>query len=301
MDLRFADDVRTIVEEGSISDAAKRLNISQPALSARVRKLEELYGIQVFKRNRRPMTLTDEGRMYLEYAAKAQNLDKEFRKSVEQTDQLLTGELIIGGTHLYTCQFLPPAVCEFSRRYPGVDVRVINEKAPVLTSMAAKGKIDLFITNAEKKASGISYEPLFPVSMYFCVPRSYPVNREFQESGFDLAKLEDCPFILLDKSQYMGATLRKLFRRYGIDPVKRIYTDQAITALALAEAGVGVALMYGSPTKPNPELDDSTTYRYTTDDEEMRVQISVAYAENASLSPAARVFIDTLKESSNGL
>ena len=301
MDLRFADDVRTIVEEGSISDAAKRLNISQPALSARVRKLEDVYGIQVFKRNRRPMTLTDEGRMYLEYAAKAQNLDKEFRKSVEQADQLLTGELVVGGTHLYTCQFLPPAVREFSSRYPGVDVRVVNEKAPVLTSMAAKGKIDLFITNAEKKAAGISYEPLFPVSMYFCVPSSYPVNREFQENGFDLAKLEDCPFILLDKSQYMGSTLRKLFRRYGIDPARRIYTDQAITALALAEAGVGVALMYGSPTEPNPELDDSTTCRYTTDDEEMRVQISVAYAENASLSPAARVFIDTLKESSNGL
>ncbi len=296
MDLRFADDVRTIVEEGSVSDAARRMGISQPALSARLRKLEDLYGIQVFKRNRRPVALTDEGRMYLEYAQKAEDLDKEFRNAVMQVEELVSGELVVGGTHLYTCQFLPPAICEFSRRFPGVDVRVVNEKAPVLTTMAAKGELDLFITNAEKKVSGISYEPLFDVGMYFCVPRDYEVNRDFAENGFDLRKLEDYPFILLDKSQYMGETLLKLFRRYGIDPVQRIHTDQAITARALSEAGAGVALMYGAPGRK--ELEMPGLICYSTDDDEMRVQISVAYAENAPLSPAARMFLQTLVQGS---
>ena len=299
MDLRFADDVRTIVEEGSISDAAKRLGVSQPALSARIRKLEDLYGIQVFKRNRRPVVLTDEGRMYLEYAQKARNLDKEFRKALAQSEELVSGELVIGGTHLYTCQFLPPAVREFNRHYPGVNVRVINEKAPDLTAMAAKGEIDLFVTNAEKKVNGICYEPLFDVGMYFCVPREYHVNREFAKTGFDLRKLEDYPFILLDKSQYMGATLRKLFRRYGIDPAQRIYTDQANTARALAQAGAGIALMYGAPGQQEAEVPGLLCY--STDDEEMRVQISIAYAEHAPLSPAARMFVQTLLQTSSVL
>ena len=92
MELKFAGDVQVIVEEGSISDAARRLNISQPALSARVKKLEDSYGIRVFKRNRRPVTLTDEGRRYLEYATKVQDMDKEFRRTVAQTKELLSGE-----------------------------------------------------------------------------------------------------------------------------------------------------------------------------------------------------------------
>ena len=298
MDARFADDVLATVEEGSISDGAKRLGISQPALSSRIRKLEELYGIQVFKRNRRPMTLSDEGRLYLEYVHKAQNLEKDFRAVVAQAEEVVAGELVVGGTHLYTCRFLPPAIREFSRRYPRVEVRVINETAPVLTTMAAKGEIDLFITNAEKKASGICYEPLFEASMYFCVPAEYPVNSEFAQMGFDLAKLEDCPFVMLEKNQYMGNVLLKLFRRYGINPTRRIHTDQANTAVALAKAGVGVALTY---FRPGESVEGSGLCYYTLDDDEMRAQISVGYAEHAPLSPAASMFVQVLHESAASL
>ena len=198
MELKFAGDVQVIVEEGSISDAARRLNISQPALSARVKKLEDSYGIRVFKRNRRPVTLTDEGRRYLEYATKVQDMDKEFRRTVAQTKELLTGELVVGGTHLYTRQFLPPAVKEFGQRYPGIEIRILNEKASVLTAMASKGKLDLFVTTMGKRAGGICYDPLFDIHMCFCVPREYPVNREFEAEGFDVRKLEDYPFIMLD-------------------------------------------------------------------------------------------------------
>lgn len=293
MGLKFDDDVRIVVEEGSISDAAKRLNISQPALSARIRKLEEQYGIRIFKRNRRPVTLTDEGKLYLDYMTRVQNMDKEFRRTVAQTEELLAGELVVGGTHLYTCRFLPPAVREFGKRYPGVTVDIVNEKAPVLTMMASKGEVDLFVTNMAKQAQGICYEPLFEVKMYFCVPREYPVNREFAEHGFDLSKLEDYPFIMLDKSLYMGSTMRKLLNRYHVNPSKIIYTDQAITAYSLSEAGAGISLMYERSV--DDIADDSGPCLYTTADEEMRSEISIAYAEHAPLSPAARAFAKTLK------
>lgn len=296
MELKFADDVRIIVEEGSVSDAAKRLNISQPALSARIKKLEESYGIQVFKRNRRPATLTDEGRKYLDFATRVQEMDKEFRRTVAEAEELLTGDVVIGGTHLYTCRFLPAAVKAFSRRHPGINIRIVNEKAPVLTMMASKGEIDLFITNMVKRSAGICYESLFDVKMYFCVPREYPVNEDFQENGFDLKKLEDYPFIMLEKSQYMGSTLRKLFNRYKMSPVKTIATDQAITAYALSEAGVGISLMYESVN--DGAIDNQQgPFLYTTDDDEMNGSIAVAYAEHAPLSPAARAFVEALKES----
>ena len=295
MDLKLADDVRIIVEEGSVSDAAKRLNISQPALSARMKKLEEAYGICLFKSNKRPATLTGEGKLFLEYAAQVRDMDRQFRRILAENEQQLSGGLAIGGTHLFTGRFLPPAVKAFNRRYPEVSITIVNEKVPELTAMAAKEKLDLFITSTGKKAQGIVYEPLFRVKMYFCVPREYSVNHEFETSGFDLEKLEGYPFILLGESQYMGAVMRKLLRRHGVNPQQVIYTDQANTAYDLSKAGVGISLMYARLAEQVRDAEGPCMY--TTDDEEMESEISVAYSQHVPLSPAARAFVEILKES----
>ena len=295
MDLRSADDIRLVLEEGSISDAAKRLNISQPALSSRIRKIEESYGIQLFKRNRRPVVLTSEGKRYLEHIDRIQDLDKSFRQTVMATEKLLTGNLAIGGTHLYTCHFLPAIVKEYSSRFPGISIRIVNEKASVLTMMAAKGELDLFVTNMRSRAQGICYEALFPVKMLVCVPREYPVNEEFEEGGFDFGKLEQYPFILLGKDQYMGSVMRRLFRRYRINPSGQILVDQAITAFALSEAGVGVSLVYDLSFDDDRVASGSCCY-YEIDDPEMLVDLAVAYPASGSLSPAAKAFVGILKE-----
>ncbi len=309
MDQESINYLQVIVDEGGISNAAKRLNISQPALSSRIKKIEEYYGITILNANRRPATLTEEGRRYLEFASRQQQLEKSFRRYIQESKELKTGELRIGGTNLYTECLLPDAVKRFNEKYPGISIRIHNDIVPVLTGMTSKGELDLFITSSGKNSQGIVYEPLQDTRLYFCVPGNYPVNKELKKyavspdemdgtadkgkRGFDLKELEDCPFILLDESQLMGRIMRSSFRKYKVSPANFLYTDQALTAYAMTKAGVGVSLMFDKILKQIYNGEDVVFY--SPDDNDMLGEIRVAYAEQEYVPEVVREFINILR------
>ena len=70
--------IQAIAETRNISAAADRLKISQPALSSHLKKLEEALDVIIFDRSKQPLEITDAGRVYLQYAARYQALDREF-------------------------------------------------------------------------------------------------------------------------------------------------------------------------------------------------------------------------------
>ena len=301
--------VQIIAEEGSISDAARRLNISQPALSARVRKIEEAYGISIFQKNRRPAMLTAEGRAYLDYTLKASVLERSFRHYISDTRELKSGEIRVGGTLLYTQCLLPGAVRAFHAKYPGVTIRIINEKIPELTSMAAKGELDVFISSPGKKGQGITYEPLVPTRLYFCVPAGNPVNEKLKgtavpvsgfrdpeagKRGVDLKAFSGESFIMLKEQQFMGRVMRTMLKRYGVEPGSLIYTDQAMTAYTMAAAGAGICLMFDRMIEQAGVA--SLPLFYTLPDEEMEGYLYAAWPEQTFLPLAAREFIRMMKE-----
>ena len=308
MDLDAASYVQVIVEEGSFSDAARRLNISQPALSARVKKIEETYSIMIFQKNRRPATLTEEGRRYLDFISRVRSADRTFRQYIADTQELKSGEVRIGGTHLYTQCLLPPIVRTFHEAHPGIEVRIVNEKVPELAMMAAKGEIDLLISSPGKKSSGLHYEPLFQTRLYFCVPGEAPVNLELADfaydmgglSGYspkkslDLKKLENNTFIMLDETQHMGKVMRSMLKKCHAQPHDIIHTDQAMTAYAMTEAGVGISLIFDRIIELTPV--SAPPVFYTVSDREMEGSMYMAYAQDSALSAAAQEFLKYTKE-----
>ena len=81
------DYIRTIAEKKSISRAADQLGISQPALSAYLRKVEKHLGVELFDRSVLPIELTRAGQEYLKYLDGVENLYEEFRQSLKQADR----------------------------------------------------------------------------------------------------------------------------------------------------------------------------------------------------------------------
>ena len=312
MDQDFINYVQIVLDENGISNAAKRLNISQPALSARIKKIEEDFGITIFNKNRRPAALTEEGRRYLEFVERTRALEKGFRQYITDSKELKTGELRIGGTHLYTQCFLPKAISLFSKRYPGINLKVINASAPVMTGMTSKGELDLFITSSGKSSQGIVYESLIPTRLFLCVPGEYEINKQLKDHAFsveemgkadyeliakkslDMKMLEDCPFILLEENQLMGRVMRDLFRRYGAGPENILYTDQAVTGYAMTGAGVGVSLMFDRTVREI--YSGENVCFYTIDDSEMEGEIRVAYADQEYVPKVVSEFIKCIRE-----
>ncbi|XME03857.1 LysR family transcriptional regulator [Lachnospiraceae bacterium C1.1] len=248
--------IKLIIEEGSITDAAKKLNISQPALSAKVKKIEEDYGIEIFRKNRRPLCLTEEGERYVKFFDEYELIEREFKHDISDLRNLKTGYIKIGGPQLYTIAFLPEAIERFRKLYPDVKIEIVNDSAPELSEMLMKRKLDLFVSNPGKKEKKFCYEAVADIELLLCVPKKFEINKKLKDyaikdlhkkSDFKTADIKDfdgLPFAMLRSNQHMGASLRKILRDKEVEPSNIIETDQAITAYALTAAGTAISVMY---------------------------------------------------------
>ncbi|MCQ4635257.1 LysR family transcriptional regulator [Anaerovorax odorimutans] len=298
----------------SVSKAAEKLGISQPALSAHIRKVEEQLGITIFDRSHKPLTLTDAGEIYLQYAKQSLELDKAFSQRISDLEDLATGNLVLGGASFFNVSYLPAAVAEYSRRYPGIHIEVIDGKMPEIIDKALNNEIDLFISPPWKQDERFFYEPFLSERIFICVPPEWPINESLAElrvpyeqilskdcdsaappGTVDFRVFKDESFVLLKDDQHIGNIMKQLFERHGFYPRRHIEVEQTMTSYAFTLAGAGISLMTESTIK-NSHFRDYPAF-YLTDPDICQRDIYLAYPKQKYLSRACKEFISILKDS----
>ena len=124
--LRNMEYVYEVYKQGSFTKAAKSLYVSQPCLSALVKKTEEKLGFPIFNRNSNPLQLTECGQEYIRYIERMRALEHEFDNYLNDLRGLKTGKLSIGSNSAFSSLVLPQIISDFNRLYPGVKV-TLNE------------------------------------------------------------------------------------------------------------------------------------------------------------------------------
>ena len=256
MEKKTVNYIKTIAEMRSISAAAESLGISQPALSAHLKKTEAEVGAVLFDRSRQPLELTEAGQAYLNYLDRTQSLEKELEQTIADIEGLETGSLTIGGAVFFNIAYIPRAVGAFAKEYPGVKIEIVDGNVPFLATEALKGRLDLFITPDADEPDRFVYEELLKERVFLAVPSDWDINKSFTSIGSagetvvdksitkdEFKKLCDCPFILLREDQNIGKMMEQLFEKYNCRPKKTIHVEQTMTSLALTMAGVGVSLI----------------------------------------------------------
>ena len=112
--------VYAVYREKSFSRAAQKLFISQPSLSAAVKRAEDRIGYPVFDRSTKPLKLTECGEKYIAAVEKMLAAEQEFYHYVNDLGELKTGNLTLGGSSLFSSWILPQIMGRFSRKYPMV-------------------------------------------------------------------------------------------------------------------------------------------------------------------------------------
>lgn len=250
--LSATDCIRAVARLGSFSAAADELGISQPALSTRVKKVEQELGVRLFDRGANPLELTSAGAAYLETQDGIDALNRKLLQRIGDLNGLSTGQLALGGADLFNSTLMPRALARFSGRFPGIDVQVVTDTVPNLLQRALAGQLDLFVSPVPFECSSFEFEPLAEERLFLCIDPTDALVAELPSPGAsayaridegDLAKLATKPFILLDEGLQMGVKLRKLLERHRIECACSIHVDQSSTGAALAMAGAGVALV----------------------------------------------------------
>ena len=173
--------IQAIADARNISAASDQMGISQPALSAQLKKLEEHLGVLLFDRTKQPLEMTDAGRVYLRYALKYRALYNEMMQHIADIEDLQQGHLTVGGAGAFNVSYLPDAAAEFSVRYPGIEFEIVDGNIPDIAIKALNGQIDLFIAPPWKQDERFQYEELLREKIFLCVPPQWPVNEELKQ------------------------------------------------------------------------------------------------------------------------
>ena len=306
--LRYIDQVYTVYQEGSFTKAAKRLCISQPALSATVKKAEDALGHPIFDRSTKAVGLTDIGRQYINAAEQIILIRESLLRSIDDTEHLRRGSFILGGTTLIISHVLK----NFGKVFPDVEVKLQVEPSTVLWEKLTHGQVDIAIDNALTKDPDHEYIPLFQEHILIGVPADNPINETLKNYALDpkmlekpgcdysvlprlnIKRLASEDFILLKPGNKMRQIAHNIFTEQGVSPKIRFEFDRLTTSINFAESGFGICfltdtnLQYGSCKNLvfyQPDAWDADRHLY------------LMYKKNKYLSPATRTFIEFLKES----
>ncbi len=240
MNLRQCEVFRVVMESGSVTAAADRLHVTQPAVSKILAQLEADLGFRAFLRERRRLIPTPEAQaLYNEVRRAFISLDY-LTRFARDLKTLRQGHLVIAAMHAASSGWLPGLIAAFLRRYPGLSVSLQTMDSPHVAQAVANGHVDLGIAQFEVAMEQVRREALMSVEAVCVVP---PGHRLAKRRRVHPTDLHDQPFIALAAVNRFRTKLDTLFEAERVVPRVQVDTPLASTACALVMEGVGVAVL----------------------------------------------------------
>ena len=136
-----------VAKSGSISKAAENLYISQPAVTWHIKNLESSLETTLFIRTKKGTSLTEEGKIFLEYIEKGMSAFENGRNALTNLKKLDSGILRIGASTTVSKYVLFPYLEKFHDQYPNIDIRIVNALTKELLKELRNGNLDLLLLN----------------------------------------------------------------------------------------------------------------------------------------------------------
>ncbi|HUD53882.1 MAG TPA: LysR substrate-binding domain-containing protein [Terracidiphilus sp.] len=289
MELTQLETFLAVAEERSFSRAAVRLNRTQPAVSQVIRKLEESLGETLFDRAARDGSMTAAGVLLRDYALRLMALRREATSALGELKSLERGQLQLAANE-YTCMYLLPAIDQFRREFPHVNVTVHRMLASRIPEELNLRTFEIGVISYRPDAAKFRTIAVYGDTLALIVSPRHPLATAERVSINDLGR-ED--FI----GHHVASPLRKkvieAFQRYRT-PLKMGIELPTIEAIKRFVAmGTGVALV--PHLSVARELTTGDLVRVTVNELEMKRVLRLVHRRQATLSYAARAFLKTVR------
>ncbi|RST54777.1 LysR family transcriptional regulator [Variovorax sp. DXTD-1] len=230
-----------VAESGSFTLAAETLQLTQPAISHLVKRMEEQIGQPLVVRGRR-IQLTSAGQVMVETAVRALRLIDESVDACRSQSQLREGRVVLAVGHLTAGALLPPMLGRFSQKHPTLATTLLDSTAEQMISRLLSQEADLgFGSDIGQKHSELATEPLFTERMALFVREDHPLA---QRVVVDARHLEALPFIHVNPDANVWRSVsRQLSSMANVYPHVVHHVSMLSTAFGLIQAGAGVALL----------------------------------------------------------
>lgn len=290
--------LQTVAEEGNITKAAKRLYISQPALTAFINKVEKKYGVKLFDRNAKPIRLTYAGERFLAMEQQILNLQSRLEEEMEEIAQKRRGRLILGIGNTRGDFWLPHILPKFLKTHPGIEVKIVEGKNDSFEKALRDGSMDLCIQSLPIMSMEIDYEVISEEMILLAVSRNHPIlegkdlrgNSVYHPIVMEPERLNGQKFICPSAGHGLYNCTAYFFEKFSIKPGEMVEINNSDTAFHLASEGLGLVFTpEGSMTPPLPE---TLPIFCTLETPPYKQKIVGAFNKVIGLSPAAADFIE---------
>lgn len=247
MDIQELQYVITLGETLNFNKAAAALYISQPALSQRIKRLEERLQVTLFYRNRTQVLLTPAGQAFIE---KARPILAACKALEEKMGTFATTNEIyrLGISQFYGRHLLGPILSLLKEKAPTYTLQIQEAESHDLEKQLIKGEIDGAIFPAPIYQKELAFLPLYTEELLLALPKKtdHPsLQRSHPTTTIAITDYRTAPFILLKKGLKLRERVEQLCFSYGFTPYIAFETENIDTVASL------VALSYGAAIVPN--------------------------------------------------
>jgi DNA-binding transcriptional LysR family regulator len=241
MDIRQLQYFVTIIEEGQITLAAKKLNMAQPPLSQQLKNLEEELNTKLILRHGRKMEMTEAGEILYKKGKELLHNLKGIEMEVKETGGGLRGTLNIATTTSSLC-FLPERIKSFKSVFPNVTFNIREGDPYLITDYLKNRNIELAIVRSPTDTASYSSKHLGQEPFVFITPKSWGIN---PQSKITMKEISEYPLLLLHRIYGTGAyeLILSEFKKHGLTPKIECESPDAIILLSLVEAGIGATIL----------------------------------------------------------
>lgn len=280
----------TVVEEGSFTRAAEKLQRTQPAVSVAVQRLEAELGEKLIDRSGRDLALTDAGAIVLDAAKRQQNLQRELFNRLAELRHKAVGRLALGANESMIL-YLLPHLLRYREKFPQVQVVVQRTRSSQIPDHLLAGDVDFGVASFLPQDDRFGTRVLYRDHLAFVVA---PQHRLAKKKSVGIQELGQETFVAHNvASPYREVVLREFHRhKVALDMAVEMPTVESIRRMVAG--GVGVAFL----PRLTVEQDLSTGLLKEVKVPEVQAErpIHLLWVEKRPLSHAARAFLEMVAE-----
>lgn len=227
-----------VCKSKSFSKAAQALYMTQPAISQAIAQLEKELGTHLFYRTPKGVTLTTEGQLLYDYVKSAIGILEAGEGKMLEFQNLTTGQLRIGVGDTISRYYLLPALQAFSKKYPGIKLKILNGTTSEIVSYIKAGEADLGICNLPVQDDQLHVKPCQEIQDIFVCGEKY---RNMTRQPVQLDFLVKMPLIFLERKANSRKYVEDYLKDQGLIISPEFELGSHDLLLEFAKINLGIA------------------------------------------------------------
>ncbi|MBD2868145.1 LysR family transcriptional regulator [Paenibacillus arenilitoris] len=280
-----------IVEQSSMNKASALLNLSQPALSRKIAKLEQEIGAPLFRRIGKRLELTRIGQLTYEYAIELRRLHRKYLQNVSEVTATGYTTLTIGASLTTLQTTLPDLIQSLTSAHPEIEIKAVTGKTHEIVSLVRDHKADIGIVASSIEDSTLRCIPLFEDHLSLVLPRNQVIT---DKGTLGIQDLTGMPMILFSKGTWYRLLTDELFDKYHLQPDVRMEIDSFEAILRLLHTCRAATLLPHSYMRHELLEDNELIIVPIRELEDTKRTTSLIHADSAAITPSVRLWIDEL-------